>query len=50
MFPKKFIANPDEKGDAGKDIRVRAFSNGTFETWNSRNNNHMTYPLMEAGK
>jgi beta-lactamase superfamily II metal-dependent hydrolase len=47
--PEKFIANPDEKNDAGHDIRVRAFSDGKFEVWNSRNNNHVTYPLNRKG-
>jgi beta-lactamase superfamily II metal-dependent hydrolase len=47
--PEKFIANPDEKNDAGHDIRVRAFSDGKFEVWNSRNNNHVTYPLDRKG-
>jgi beta-lactamase superfamily II metal-dependent hydrolase len=47
--PEKFIANPDEKNDAGHDIRVRAFSGGKFEVWNSRNNHHVTYPLNTKG-
>jgi competence protein ComEC len=46
---EKFIANPDEKNDAGYDIRVRAFSDGKFEVWNSRNNHHVTYPLNTKG-
>ena len=47
--PEKFIANPDEENDAGHDIRVRAFSGGKFEVWNSRNNHHVTYPLNTKG-
>ena len=47
--PEKFIANPDEKNDAGYDIMVRAFSDGKFEVWNSRNNHHVTYPLSAKG-
>jgi beta-lactamase superfamily II metal-dependent hydrolase len=47
--PEKFIANPNEKNDAGHDLRVRAFSDGKFEVWNSRNNHHLTYPLNAKG-
>jgi len=47
--PEKFIANPDEKNDAGHYIRVRAFSGGKFEIWNSRSNHHVTYPLNTKG-
>jgi competence protein ComEC len=47
--PEKFIANPDEKNDAGHDIRIRAFPDGKFEVWNSRNNHHATYPLNGKG-
>jgi competence protein ComEC len=46
---EKFIANPDEKKDAGHYIRVRAFRSGEFEVWNSRNNQHVTYPLNTKG-
>lgn len=48
--PEKFIANPDEKKDEGKDIRVRAFRDGKFEVWNSRNSNHVSYPFAAAVK
>jgi competence protein ComEC len=48
--PEKFIANPDEKNDEGKDIRVHAFRDGKFDIWNSRNNNHVSYPLATAVK
>ena len=48
--PEKFIANPDDKKDEGKDIRVRAFRDGRFEVWNSRNNYHVSYPLNTAVK
>ena len=41
--PEKFIANTDEKNDAGHDIRVQAFQDGKFEVWNTRNDAHMTY-------
>jgi beta-lactamase superfamily II metal-dependent hydrolase len=47
--PEKFIANPNEKNDAGYNIRVRAFKGGKFEIWNSRNNHHVTYPLNTKG-
>ena len=47
--PEKFIANPDEKNDRGLDIRVNAFPDGRFEIWNSRNNQHVMYPLNAKG-
>jgi competence protein ComEC len=47
---EKFIANPDEKSDQGKDIRVRAFADGKFEITNSRNGFELKYPLKPAGQ
>lgn len=47
---EKFIANPDEKKDQGKDIRVRAFADGKFEITNSRNGFELQYPLKAAGQ
>src|SRR5436190_19183592 len=47
---EKFIANPDEKKDEGKDIQVRAFRDGKFEIRNSRNNNRVRYPLATVVK
>jgi hypothetical protein len=41
--PEKFIANPDEKNDQGKDIRVVAHKDSTFEIINSRNNFQWQY-------
>ena len=48
--PEKYIANPDEKNDAGHDIRVRAFRDGMFEIRNTGNDVHMTYGTALAGK
>ncbi len=48
--PEKYIANPDEKNDAGHYILVRAFSDGMFEVKNSRNDVSMTYGTVVAGK
>lgn len=47
--PEKFIANPDEKNDAGHYIRVLAFQNGKLEVWNTRNDAHITYSGAAAG-
>jgi competence protein ComEC len=47
--PEKYIANPDEKNDAGDYIKAVAYSNGTFEITNARNDAHMTYG-NKAGK
>lgn len=47
--PERFIANMDEKNDAGHEIRVRAFPDGMFELWNTRDDAHMTYGLLAAG-
>lgn len=47
--PEKFIANPDEKNDAGHDIRVHAYRDGKFEILNTRNDAHMTYGSNTAG-
>lgn len=47
--PEKFIANPDEKTDAGHDIRVHAFRDGKFEILNTWNDAHMTYSSNTAG-
>jgi competence protein ComEC len=40
---EQFIANPDEKNDAGNWIKVSAESDGTFTVTNSRNNFNKTY-------
>jgi competence protein ComEC len=48
--PEQFIANPDEKKDEGKDIKVRAFRDGRFEIRNSRNNNRVSYSLATMVK
>jgi beta-lactamase superfamily II metal-dependent hydrolase len=40
---ENFIANPDEKADAGYSIRVRAKPDGTFTVINSRNHYQKTY-------
>jgi hypothetical protein len=40
---ENFIANPDEKGDAGCSIRVLAEPDGTFTVINSRNHYQKTY-------
>lgn len=40
---EQFIANPDEKNDAGNYIKVSAESNGTFTVTNSRNKFSKTY-------
>ena len=47
---EKFIANPNEKKDEGKDIQVRAFRDGKFEIRNSRNNNRVSYPCATVVK
>ena len=41
--PEKFIANPDEKNDAGNYIKVLAQPDGTFTVINSRNQFQKTY-------
>jgi len=48
--PEKFIANPDEKNDAGHYIKAIAYRNGTFEVVNSRNDAHVTYGAMPASR
>jgi beta-lactamase superfamily II metal-dependent hydrolase len=49
--PEKFIANPDEKNDAGHYIEAVAHSDGSFEIVNSRDDAHMTYrEKTTAGK
>jgi len=40
---EEFIANPDEKNDAGKYIKVTAEPNGTFTVLNTRNAEQKTY-------
>lgn len=47
--PEKYIANPDEKNDAGHYILVHAFRDGMFEVKNSRNDAAMTYGTVVAG-
>jgi len=47
---EKFIANPNEKKDEGKDIQVRAFRDGKFQIRNSRNNNRVNYPRATVVK
>jgi competence protein ComEC len=47
---EKFIANPDEKNDKGREIRVRAFPDGKFIITNSRNGFELEYPLKTAGR
>jgi len=44
--PEKFIANPDEKNDEGKDIKVVAQKDGAFDVINSRNDFQWHYNLQ----
>lgn len=41
--PEEFIANPDEKNDAGNYIQARAEPDGSFTVENSRNHEKKTY-------
>lgn len=41
--PEKYIANTEQEKDAGHYLKVQASRHGTFEIWNSRNDEHMTY-------
>jgi hypothetical protein len=45
--PEKFIANPDEKNDAGDFINVQADSDGSFSITNSRNDYRQNFAAIE---